>query len=709
MPKIKNKKQGRSNGNPLERKDGIHRDSGIDKEIPKKGDKRPVRKAVLNHKVLGTPKITDQSNSKMIDKNNNATCKLTKSFGLNRGVIPVKLKKLNKTQTRMATKDLDQVKTPNILVEVDREFMQNQLLNEQENCEDLVNSDNSDVCFDSFDRMMEDQHVMDSHLEDDIVNVSVDRGEDQDFGMDDDEGNNAVNNHLPVEAIRIARPARPTPAPPCPDTTRGDDISERDILNNPRLEQLIQKMVDDKVARKLNQEKIDERKSHENQNNMCVRTPNRSSDRRIVINKKHDNVGLVKSPSDTTLYAPALRQNLLQKQGANQRLGTPVNTMPMNDHDKDMSKRTVILPHQTCQLRDLNADEMCFVDANGKMVDKSTLQGEEQVAVSNHAKDQMIDKISDFVEGIRINTTQGTNLRRMDDAEPSTSTGIRSGRLINHQDFQTMNGDENANRYTDERDKLTQARTRANRLILEAEQYRAKVEAPKGMSALDDEFFHISCHIDPNLKSKIENGEFVELEKLLPRNNFDNDDDRMELVNREGQIYFVSANSNRDNKIKNVRRWEQAFRVYAAIYSAANPHRSHEIWQYVYVINSAASCYVWEEVAQYDYMFRQLMSRNPGRSWAVTYTQMWQMTLRHVLAKGGNGGNPNSYNHQQQNGQGKRRKKYCWKFNKGQCSDPHCKYPHKCFYCDGKHGVFTCYKKGNRKSFSDKNNSPNVK
>ena len=35
----------------------------------------------------------------------------------------------------------------------------------------------------------------------------------------------------------------------------------------------------------------------------------------------------------------------------------------------------------------------------------------------------------------------------------------------------------------------------------------------------DDDFFHLTCHIDSPLKNKIENGEFVDLDKLLPKDN----------------------------------------------------------------------------------------------------------------------------------------------------------------------------------------------
>ena len=34
---------------------------------------------------------------------------------------------------------------------------------------------------------------------------------------------------------------------------------------------------------------------------------------------------------------------------------------------------------------------------------------------------------------------------------------------------------------------------------------------------VDDDFFHITCHVEPGMKEKIEKGEYVDLEKLLPR------------------------------------------------------------------------------------------------------------------------------------------------------------------------------------------------
>ena len=149
----------------------------------------------------------------------------------------------------------------------------------------------------------------------------------------------------------------------------------------------------------------------------------------------------------------------------------------------------------------------------------------------------------------------------------------------------------------------------------------------------DDKFFHLMYHVNPNLKSKIERGEFVDLEKLISKEKFCNSSTGqwIEIVSKGGKTFIMLVD--KDNKITNVHRWEQAFRIYAAIYSQANPHWSSEIWQYVFVINSVASTYTWDNVSSYDVTFRQLMACNPMRSWANIYLQMWNLTMRDIIRK----------------------------------------------------------------------------
>ena len=65
-----------------------------------------------------------------------------------------------------------------------------------------------------------------------------------------------------------------------------------------------------------------------------------------------------------------------------------------------------------------------------------------------------------------------------------------------------------------------------------------------GSGVSDDDFFHLTCHIEPGLIHKIQKGEFVELEKLLPKDKFKTDENCLEWVQREGGD-FLSFRSKR--------------------------------------------------------------------------------------------------------------------------------------------------------------------
>ena len=248
-------------------------------------------------------------------------------------------------------------------------------------------------------------------------------------------------------------------------------------------------------------------------------------------------------------------------------------------------------------------------------------------------------------------------------------------------------------------------------MILDAEKFWAAVDRPNGKDlvimpscTIDDEFFHLTCHVDPNLIPKIERGEFVDLEKLLPKDptrRMSPADGRMELVNRDSVTFFMPVCDRENLKINGICRWEQAFRIYAAVYCNANQHRAAEIWQYVYIINLAANSFTWENVACYDYAFRQLMSRHPKCSWSTIFQQMWSLSMRDPVYRNFNNNNNSFTSHgsagRSNNGRS-HRDNYCWKFNKNKCKfGSRCKFEHCCYYCDWYgHGSYNCNKKNVR-------------
>ena len=302
--------------------------------------------------------------------------------------------------------------------------------------------------------------------------------------------------------------------------------------------------------------------------------------------------------------------------------------------------------------------------------------------------DQIINKISNFVENIRIETASKSNT-------PTNNNPTGRGRN------KTPRRDRTPDRY-----QPSTSRMAAEAEIVNAENNKARLQPPTGnmfnIERLihnlddDDEFFYVTCHIDSNIKEKIGRGEFINLECLLPKdktgaggNIAPHEDSRVEIVSRNGHTYFKPV---KENQITGLRHWEQAFRVYAAIYTEINPHRAAEIWQYMHTINVAASAYHWDNVASYDLTFRQLMAHKPQRNWAKLYHQGWNLSMREPLGRQNNAGyavaaTKNGKHHDW-------RDDCCWKFNKNNCNYANCQFDHRCTYCGGwGHGHYNCRKR----------------
>ena len=254
---------------------------------------------------------------------------------------------------------------------------------------------------------------------------------------------------------------------------------------------------------------------------------------------------------------------------------------------------------------------------------------------------------------------------------------------------------------------VEKARQLALDRVVGAEKFKATVEVSQGISHYnpdndDDTFFMNTCHTDENINGQIAVGKFVDMNKIYPRQNDyrASQDNRMELINKDGKTFFVPANEN-NKRVYNFQTWQKAFRVYATIYSRANLHRAAEILQYMDIIGNAASTFSWENVAAYDYVHRQLMDQKPKRTWSKIYQQGWSMSLKdHINVRG------HFQNKKGQNGNGRKsdsKDPYCWKYNKGSCRRTNCRFDHRCSYCGATgHGSHMCCKKAQNESGEDK-------
>ena len=392
------------------------------------------------------------------------------------------------------------------------------------------------------------------------------------------------------------------------------ESDEEYVMNNPSLRKLFNKLLDEWIKQ------ASEKGESSSSKLLTSLSPTRKGmDKSTPKNLKKiptyrtakDKV--VKSPSDTTIYAPALalRQNTNKPR---------INAVDMVG--RIWADETIPVNNQTQRLVGDNVSRFIIQGNQGRdgtaTLSNADLQVNQELA---------INEISDFVETLQME--HDTNQQDQQVQRQSEVT------ILGHDD----------------------ARRKNERAIIEAEKFHASIAVPPGQSnnqicqilkdlldnselgnnldnvlpklnlslpapnlgegISDDDFFHLICHVDGSLKTKTENGEFVDLDKLLPKDKSNpqaylSEFERLEWVHSEGNTFLAPAK--RQSRINSFRRWEQAFRIYATIYCSKHLQRSREIWQYISVINTAANAYVWDNVYSYDIIFRQLMQFNPSRS-----------------------------------------------------------------------------------------------
>ena len=201
---------------------------------------------------------------------------------------------------------------------------------------------------------------------------------------------------------------------------------------------------------------------------------------------------------------------------------------------------------------------------------------------------------------------------------------------------------------------------------------------------VDEQYSAVASHVKENLRRKIMLSEYIDFSRLLPSHHTNDEDERMELVNRGGISTWVLV---RDcDVINSFARWEQAFRVFSNIYTEFFPRKASELIQYNNVINTASQSFAWDNVYRYDKDFRRHLSKHPGHSWAIILQQAWTMRLRD--RNGIRFGNNSRGSERGRN----KRDNICWKFNVGKCTyGLSCKFEHRCALClKFGHGAHNC-------------------
>ena len=186
--------------------------------------------------------------------------------------------------------------------------------------------------------------------------------------------------------------------------------------------------------------------------------------------------------------------------------------------------------------------------------------------------------------------------------------------------------------------------------------------------------------------------------KLLPRDRTEiEEDERLELVNRGGNVRFQPTSEKDKRRITSLYLWDLAFMVYMKMYIEKFAYQSTKLLEYSHNIYAMSDTYIWSKVYKYDKKFRYHMEKHSECNWGVIFHQAWPLYLNEKVYVS----HQNELKYQKTDSRTEasqsnsvKKNKICYKYNGRKCTCRFgCKFIHKCVVCNKfGHGTRICRK-----------------
>ena len=349
----------------------------------------------------------------------------------------------------------------------------------------------------------ENDQEQDQEVPGDGVDVSV--GEDLDYEFpesygdsEDNQGNVSSDGSMQGDIEEVEGDVRKISSKAPKESMENYESDEELVMKNPSLRKLFNKLLDERIKQATQHGELSTSnllttlgQEGRSKGNIAAKQNNQPLVDNIAVTPQKRVLGdrIIKSSSDTTIYAPALAQ-------------------------------------KSCNV---NAESRVDLIGRGLNFTNHPVTPPSAGKQGNKDQEKLIETISNFVENIR-----------MDQEEKMIQENRRSEINVPGQD---------------------EARRKSDHAVLEAEKFKASIAAPPGENndviqllqmlknmpnkgdnlvlspgingaapatipitlpvigegISNDDFFHLICHVDAGLKAKIKNGDFVDLDKLLPK------------------------------------------------------------------------------------------------------------------------------------------------------------------------------------------------
>jgi hypothetical protein len=178
----------------------------------------------------------------------------------------------------------------------------------------------------------------------------------------------------------------------------------------------------------------------------------------------------------------------------------------------------------------------------------------------------------------------------------------------------------------------------------------------------------LEASISHKTKSKIWAGEFIDFRSLLTSR-----EDPYQLTVSSGVI-----NLHQDPKFKHpisIAQWTDAFLVFAAVYQEKFPAEAPHLLKYCHTIRELQRLHGDTAFRTYDEQFRRLKeTRDISWRHSLSELRLKAVTMPKMSP-------PKTQNQPF---------RFCFQYNKGQCTRDNCRFKHSCMQCKGNHPKSKC-------------------
>lgn len=202
--------------------------------------------------------------------------------------------------------------------------------------------------------------------------------------------------------------------------------------------------------------------------------------------------------------------------------------------------------------------------------------------------------------------------------------------------------------------------------------------------------------VEPRIRAKILNREYIDLGTLIPRNE---SSQGLNIACAQGYTSQISLTPSRPRQPPNIFEWANWFSTFASIYTQKYEHEAPQLFTYIQRIFGLSRTYqgvfVWRV---YDEKFRRLKQFSVSLPWHILDQNILHEALTVSTSQAKNNSNPQTKKPQNQgqnqNSRPGERTGYCYSFNKTSgCPRPvnNCQYKHQCSKCSrGAHPAYRC-------------------